>query len=335
MQDLVFYSKFKRVLNEATTLYVNIISESISPNSNWRITNKVSDIEKNSIVITITCIDFLNVKLRHPFIKCFNWFQGVIPEESLMEKKQKHKYYILSMFEYLTLKFSHFNFFVSKKMYKHYKKKYNYNGNNFFIMPCFNLEISKEIKNKSFNKSLVYAGSMAPWQKVESILTTYKELREIDADFNLTILTMDLDEAKKMIFNANLEDKVECKCVELSYLQEELLKYKYGFLLRDDHVVNNVACPTKMNSYMASGVIPIYSETIGDFFEMFEKMKFSISIKESYNYHKIASLIHEFECNRFNGEDLEIEYQSFFENYYNQHSYIKTIRELLSLQIIN
>ena len=43
----------------------------------------------------------------------------------------------------------------------------------------------------------------------------------------------------------------------------------YGFILREDIVVNHVACPTKLIEYLAMGVIPIVDcEKIGDFSEM-------------------------------------------------------------------
>ena len=40
----------------------------------------------------------------------------------------------------------------------------------------------------------------------------------------------------------------------------------YGFVLRDDIVVNNVACPTKIIEYIQYGIIPVLDTTkIGDF----------------------------------------------------------------------
>ena len=55
------------------------------------------------------------------------------------------------------------------------------------------------------------------------------------------------------------------KYVDLRDLNNELLKYKYGFLLRRDNLVNNVATPTKMNSYLACGLIPIFTDAITDY----------------------------------------------------------------------
>ncbi|UOY08832.1 hypothetical protein L0P88_09815 [Muricauda sp. SCSIO 64092] len=332
MENIIFYTRDKQELNEATFLYVTIINESLNTNRNLPITNKLSDISRGHVVITITSVDFLRVKLRYPFLKCMNWFQGVAPEESLMKHKQKYKFYLLSLVEHLTLKFSHFNFFVSQKMYKHYKKKYNYRGNNFYVMPCFNLEISKGILKKKKNKTIVYAGSIAPWQKVEFIVKTFGVLKKMDNQFKLVLLTKERSKAMKILVENNLQDVVECKCVGVSELQKELLNYKYGFLLRDNHIVNNVASPTKMNSYMASGLIPIYSETIGDFSERFNKMKYCIPIKESYDEHKIASLICEFDRENIDNSNLYKEFQSFFKEYYNRSYYASAIKNIFEIK---
>lgn len=43
---------------------------------------------------------------------------------------------------------------------------------------------------------------------------------------------------------------------------------QYGFTLRDDIIVNEVACPTKLIDYVKYGIIPILkSDKIGDFVE--------------------------------------------------------------------
>ena len=47
---------------------------------------------------------------------------------------------------------------------------------------------------------------------------------------------------------------------------EEYPRCSYGFVLRDDIAVNNVACPTKLIEYLQYGIVPIlHTERIGDF----------------------------------------------------------------------
>ena len=45
--------------------------------------------------------------------------------------------------------------------------------------------------------------------------------------------------------------------------------FHYGFCLRENHVLNRVACPTKIIEYLVLGIIPILDyEDIGDFKSM-------------------------------------------------------------------
>ncbi|MFH4294131.1 hypothetical protein WAJ58_23570, partial [Acinetobacter baumannii] len=67
------------------------------------------------------------------------------------------------------------------------------------------------------------------------------------------------------------------KYVSLENLDTELLKYKYGFLIRENHIVNNVATPTKMNSYLANGIIPIYLSFIDHFKVNFNEYDFIVA----------------------------------------------------------
>lgn len=50
-------------------------------------------------------------------------------------------------------------------------------------------------------------------------------------------------------------------------MTDTLRDVKFGFVLRDDIAVNNVATPTKLSSYLSAGVIPIYSSALKDFYE--------------------------------------------------------------------
>ena len=49
-------------------------------------------------------------------------------------------------------------------------------------------------------------------------------------------------------------------------VREVYAKSHFGFVLRDDVTVNNVACPTKLIEYICFGVLPVMKTTqIGDF----------------------------------------------------------------------
>ena len=68
-----------------------------------------------------------------PFSKKIFWSQGIDPEESMMREKNKFKYYLKSLIEFIVLRLPSFKLFVSKAMLDHYKFKYNFNDKNYVI----------------------------------------------------------------------------------------------------------------------------------------------------------------------------------------------------------
>ena len=60
--------------------------------------------------------------------------------------------------------------------------------------------------------------------------------------------------------------RIELKSVAPEELAEYYESAHYGFILRDDNVINTVANPTKMIEYLQYGIVPIVkSPNIGDF----------------------------------------------------------------------
>ena len=101
---------------------------------------------------------------------------------------------------------------------------------------------------------------------------------------------------------------------------KELLKYKYGFILRRDIPLNRVSTPTKLSSYLANGVIPIYSTVIESFKEPLEDKEYAIAADVS-NLDELYEQIVSFEKKRVNVESLDREYEAVFDDFYNETRY--------------
>lgn len=143
----------------------------------------------------------------------------------------------------------------------------NQNSNNrlnkiSYIISCYNKALNKNLIIENFSKyyklNFVYAGSLYKWQCIEKTLEVFREVEKIDSSAHLTLLTKNTTEAKHMVELFGIKN-FDVKYISLHDLDSELIKYKYGFLLRADNILNRVAKPTKMNSYLAVGIIPIYS----------------------------------------------------------------------------
>jgi hypothetical protein len=139
------------------------------------------------------------------------------------------------------------------------------------------------------------------------------------------LLTEEIEKANNLLKEHNIKT-ANVKYVDLRDLNNELLKYKYGFLLRRDNIVNNVATPTKMNSYLACGLIPIFTDAITDYKDQIDLKDFSLIISSDLSVDEIAKKIIDFERSKKDYSDLDIEIKKIFDEYYNDKKYIKEIK---------
>ena len=94
------------------------------------------------------------------------------------------------------------------------------------------------------------------------IKKTYKK-------YDYRIYTFDIDYFKRVINDENVLKEITIETKNKDELYEEYKKADYGFLLRDDNVINNVSYPTKLIEYLSFGIIPICdTKRIGDMEEL-------------------------------------------------------------------
>ncbi|WP_367329717.1 hypothetical protein [Sphingobacterium multivorum] len=336
MENRVVFYLPKDALFEATTYYCNLIKqavEEIAPVEEVLYVSSIDEILKEDTVITIRIDDpFLLFKRCK---KIIHWFQGIAPEErilmgkgSLYSRLAALKYGIM---ELILLKKNYFFFFVSEAMKEHYEKKYRIDlTGRHVIMPCYNIALNKrsfEYAYKYTKPKFVYAGGVLNWQCVEESLMIYKAFKQIYLDATFTILTKDSDKANALIQKLGAKD-VFVKFVPLKSLQDELSMYKYGFLLRKQHVVNKVATPTKMNSYLAAGVIPIYTSVVDDFDRNINLGEFEIKC-DTIDVGLLTTKLVNFERKNIHLSDVFSTFERVFEEYYNDLKYKQKIKELL------
>lgn len=318
--------------NDATSFYLDIIKEAIElSNNNAVYITSLSDIKKGDDVIGITPKAFWNIIKQKKANLIIHWFQGVTPEEvdfyemSWMKKAlSKIRYSIL---ERIILKNSDLNFFVSNTMLLHYKKKYGYTKRNNYVMPCFNQPLlEKAFYDEKYSRpSFVYTGNLAKWQCFEPMVALFKQIKDHLPEASLTIYTMESDKAQTILDKYRIEAAI--KYVPYQQLAEEIKKYKYGFILREDNVVNNVATPTKMNSYLASGIIPIYTDVVGAYKENLSGLKYAVPIDIN---NKGVEKLYELEKQSIQSIDVLNEYKLVFDTYYNRDQYVAEIAEVIS-----
>jgi hypothetical protein len=333
MKIVFFYNPHS--INDATLYYIKLIenaSKEIGLETFY--TSKLYNVNKKDLVFTINDKYFFYSKLRFPLHKSIFWAQGVGPEEYLLSSNRKGvKLLIKTIIEYIAVNYSSILCIVSNRMLEHFANKYGYKKQNYIAIPCYNSSYDDKLTLRSkvrYNSpSFVYAGNLASWQCIDETLQIFKHIESVLPDASLTVLTKEVTKAETLVAKYNLIN-VQVKYVELIRLQDELTQYKYGFLIREDNIVNNVATPTKMNSYLASGVIPIYTNSVNSFIENIDLGKYNICLDAKTAIIEKAQTIIEFEKSiSIDTHLLNSIIENIFKRYYNDRHYKDQIKTKL------
>jgi hypothetical protein len=202
-------------------------------------------------------------------------FHGVIPEELYYNKK-----YLSSMYySYVERKAAEnidFIIFVTEAMANYFSKKYPKSKAIPQIFPIIakNALVERETAINSMRLNIkdpvvfIYSGNVQKWQNIPEMLDFIKKN---DKKNHIYIFLSGEKEYFINIVNTEFRT-IKNRFIVDSVLPEELYKYysiaHYGFLIRDDHILNKVACPTKMIEYLFYGITPIVKlKEIGDFFD--------------------------------------------------------------------
>lgn len=312
--------------SDATLFYMDIIKKGIQKAGGKADDAYLSEDIKGNDVVTLNPPQLVRMKLKGAKSVSV-WFQGIDAEEYLRfvpvsKFKKVERYIVLSIYDWIALKTAKICFFVSKRMLEYYRKKYGYKKNNYVIMPCFNDQIKGDafVDSKYKKPSFVYAGNLAGWQCFPKIVELFKIIKDKLPTATLTVYTPDQEEAKAILKNNGVTASV--KYVPYTQLAEEIKGFKYGFLIRDDDPVNNVATPTKMCNYLANGIIPLYTNVIGDFKEELRCLKYSVPVDTRFG--GIEKLF-ELEKSTIRADEVKKDFQKVFDRYYSEEYYVELI----------
>ncbi len=194
---------------------------------------------------------------------------GVVPEEFRFH----HDYFSACLYERherLAVMKSNSVIVVSNAMHRYLQQKYRDSLQaKVIVCPIFPgiIPTVAEREYPDGKPVVVYAGRLQKWQQVPKMVDAI--VRAVNFCLH-KFYCPDPNAVIKMLpehLRRNPSVIVEAKT------REELLaiypQCHYGFILREDIVVNHVACPTKLVEYLAMGIVPIVDcEEIGDFKEM-------------------------------------------------------------------
>ena len=198
---------------------------------------------------------------------------GVVPEEYALDNKHYEAQTAGEAEEFLA-RTARMIIVVNQAMKKHLEKKYGLKPEiRVGIMPVFSedkllpVECAEEKTLENGQAPLaVYAGGLQEWQNIGEMQDLIEQAGGL---FRYAVFVSRPDEFKRMWGDRRVPEEMQVECKTPQQLKEEYKACHYGFVLRDDIAVNNVACPTKLIEYLQYGIVPVLkTPNIGDFTEM-------------------------------------------------------------------
>jgi glycosyltransferase involved in cell wall biosynthesis len=188
---------------------------------------------------------------------------GVVPEEMKL-RGYGARSILLSIVERVVVNRSDALIFVTDSMRSHFRRKYAMRDNlRTYVIPI----ITNESRPKGWKKEpglVIYAGGLQSWQRVDRMLDA---IERTGNRFRFLFLTGSPDSLRQLLKSRGMV-QVEVDSVPRHTIFEYYDRASLGFVLRQDSLVNRVACPTKLVEYMCAGIIPIVEQPlIGDFYE--------------------------------------------------------------------
>jgi len=214
---------------------------------------------------------------------------------------------------------------VSEVMKGHYQVKYpGYNGEA-MVFPANSTATNGEVEDPSAQKELMkqlgftnddviflYSGNCQKWQNIDLMMDIIR--KHAKDHYRFLILSGQKSRFEKLIRHYHIPDEY---IQVLSVRPEDLWRYyqiaHYGFILRDDILVNRVANPTKLAEYLQYGIIPIVKlAQIGDYdqhqYEFIEYQKLDADLSPMRSFKNIEvhrNLSHNYNCQNVRSAILE------------------------------
>lgn len=256
------------------------------------------------------------------------WAQGIAPEEDYLRFKSRLRRSALALCEKTALTRATRVFAVSASMLHHFEKKYRIGlSAKTYVAPCCNETMHSSsffVEGKYERPSFAYAGGLSKYQCIDRMLDLYDGIQRAIPDSELFFYTWDTEKAKELVAEHCL-DRIKVSYVPQEKLHEALSQAKYGFVIRDNSIVNRVATPTKLSTYISNGVIPIVSDCVGDFAKESKRIEHVICCEEEY----MLGRIKEMEMKNIIPSEIHREYEAFFEGYFSRIASQDAVRDFL------
>lgn len=329
----------ERILNKKVHFYVNynnmvvlqnyldIIKAALEKNGfECDYVKDISELDKSDLYVFPMGIDAFKYYWKG-YRRFILWQQGATADESFMRNHSKLRYNILNYMDCFAMKKAKLILYCSDYMRKHYEQLAHTDFHSkSYLMPCYNEKIEPEIiREKDYSKKVfTYVGSLDLWQCFDETVELYKKIEMKYPESVFRVLTFSVDEAKEKLSKAGIKN-YDVKCVPKEEVKNELRDVVYGFLLRKESIVNRVATPTKLSSYLSVGIIPIFSTVLDDFERVSKKMEYVIPVSTEIAEQDLFCKLEK----KIDKNKLYLEYEKLFWEYYGTDLHVKNIAEMI------
>jgi glycosyltransferase involved in cell wall biosynthesis len=170
-----------------------------------------------------------------------------------------------------------------------------YKVNNIAVIPTFvdtsHFNFSKPVREFYRDKLgvsnrtvLVYSGGVAPWQRLEDVVSLFVNLRQGIGNLFMLFLSQEPSTVRKLIEGRIQPCDVEVIRVPHHEVGGYLCAADVGILLRENILTNKVASPIKFSEYMCCGLPCILSENIGDTAEIIRQVNAGVILNSRKDF---------------------------------------------------
>lgn len=248
VSDFVIYFRFPRYLSHhpefldlvlgAQTIYVHSVF---------------------NFVPLLGCLDLISCPLVLDY-------HGVVSAEFFKSKKLIKAIFFYFV-EFISLRISEVVIVVSQAMGEYVKDRNPLVGRILFFPVLSPEVVSKaelELKTRDYSSasySVVYAGGSQDWQLPHEVVFC---LRQISSGSRGVLLSFDLDVFSRLF--GKVPPNVTLRSVNREEATSIVRKSNFFLALREDNLINRVACPTKIAEGISLGALPVFrTQNIGDF----------------------------------------------------------------------
>lgn len=194
-------------------------------------------------------------------------FHGVVPEEVRLAGEMERSFHMDAIESVAICSATHL-ICVTDAMVRHYQNKYGDLGKPMYCIPIM-VDIPEKyqsLKHGGGENITIYSGGLDPWQNIAFV----RQLLNLNTGKSI-IITPDIEASQRLISSDDelaSEDIYYVTPKDDNDIWSLYARARYGIVVRNDCIVNKVACPTRLVEYCAAGIVPIFlSDDIGDFKE--------------------------------------------------------------------